>query len=236
MSESSKKTLGIVVLVHGFNKKARDMRYLKAQLTQAGWTCVAANLPTLFGDMNACVHALHQQMRLVMNDKRYASLLDLPVHFVCHSMGGLITRQFIHRYWRQSTQRLTFAAPHRAINIGHCVFIATPHRGSRLADYALRIPGYRRAFKPISALLPEAGYQPLPVQRDFKLGLIAGNQSGGLFGRLLSGPNDGHVEVASVDADDADELVELPFDHKHIHKQPATSALIHAFLIAGKFP
>ena len=228
---------GLVIVVHGFNKKARDMQDLADALEVSGWSCLRVNLPTLFGDEERCVEQLHHQVCAHLRHMDAKLRCSTPVHFVAHSLGGLIVRRFIAQHWHPQSQTLALQLrtdrPAQQIKVGHCVFIATPHKGSRLADIAVKLPGYRRTFKPIDALLPSAGYQRLPQPRDFKLGLIAGAQSAGLLGRLLQKPNDGHVEVASAQSPDADDMQILPYHHKNIHHQPRTLSLTHEFLVAG---
>ena len=59
-------------------------------------------------------------------------LLDLPLAFVCHSLGGLVVKQVIARAQMQEHAILD--------RIRQVIFLATPHAGSRipvLASYAL---------------------------------------------------------------------------------------------------
>ena len=90
---------------------------------------------------------------------------------VGHSMGGLLCRlavseggdRYYHHFFRQPLEDLTLSADDRALarrlfyspataNVAHVVFIATPHRGSRLASgplggfgrVLLHMPSYLR--------------------------------------------------------------------------------------------
>ncbi|MCP8688035.1 alpha/beta fold hydrolase [Marinobacterium sedimentorum] len=205
----------ITILVHGFNRGRRDMAYLEAGLRRAGWQTRALSLPTLFGDMNDCVAAMATQLDDITGRYR-------RVHYVAHSLGGLITLNFIRET--------------RPQNVGHCVFIATPHGGSPLAQLASRIPGYARIFKPVAELMPTAAYDNCHAQSDLSLGVIAGCRNSALLGKLfLSGQSDGRVEVASACAGAARETILLPYGHQDIHHRPETCAQVLAFLSHGRF-
>nr|WP_067285939.1 alpha/beta fold hydrolase [Marinobacterium profundum] len=205
----------ITILVHGFNRGRRDMAYLEAGLHREGWHTRALNLPTLFGDMNDCVAAMSAQLDDITGSYR-------RVHYVAHSLGGLITLNFIRETQPQNT--------------GHCVFIATPHGGSHLAQIASRIPGYTRVFKPIAELQPTCAYDNCHAESGLSLGVIAGCRNSGLLGKLfLSDQSDGRVEVASACAGAARETIVLPFGHQEIHHRPETCAQVLAFLAQGRF-
>ncbi|UTW11660.1 esterase/lipase family protein [Marinobacterium rhizophilum] len=205
----------IIILVHGFNRGRRDMARLAAGLARQGWNTRSLRLPTLFGDMDACVGAMQTQLEEI--EGRYRR-----VHFVAHSLGGLITLNYIRKT--------------RPRNIGRCVFIATPHGGSRLAQIASRIPGYARVFRPVAELLPTAAYDNCHAASGLCVGVIAGYRNSGVLGRLfLSSHSDGRVEVASALAGGATDSILLPYGHQEIHQQQETCEQVQAFLSKGTF-
>jgi triacylglycerol esterase/lipase EstA (alpha/beta hydrolase family) len=205
----------ITVLVHGFNKDRYDMAFLEKGLRKSGFKTVSVNLPTTFGTLEECRHSLSLQIKNLTRKDRI-------VNYVAHSMGGLIIRDYIN--------------DDKQNNVGKCVFIATPHKGSRLADIANRIPFYSKIFRPIEALSSGSKFSSSSLDKNIKVGLIAGNKNTNLLGKLfLSNKSDGWVEVASVKCKDADELIEVPFGHKEIHHQHKTLILVKNFLLQGTF-
>jgi len=205
----------VTILVHGFNKNMSDMSYLETGLKVAGFNVVTVNLPTTFGSLEQCRHALDLQIKDIVNEA------DV-VNYVAHSMGGLITRSFIDSAQQQ--------------NVGRCVFIATPHGGSKLAAIANFIPWYAAVFKPITDLLPNLTYRSFKSNKHFKIGLIAGSKNEGIIGRLfLSNASDSRVEISSVKTQDMDELIIMPFSHSKIHHQYETLVAVERFLMAGTF-
>lgn len=205
----------IIILVHGFFKSRSDMQYLEKGLIEAGYDVVSVSLPTTFASFNQCRQALHEQV--------YDLVCDADeVNYVAHSMGGLIVRSFI-----DSIQQS---------NISKCVFIATPHGGSKLAKYADCIPFYSRIFKPIKSLLPGSQQTLVNENKRFSIGCIAGCRADDILGRLLLPKNsDGRVEIDSAKPPDMDDFVSLPYGHARIHHQIETFNLVRVFLELGSF-
>ncbi|NRA56179.1 MAG: hypothetical protein HRU23_18720 [Gammaproteobacteria bacterium] len=205
----------ITILVHGFNKNISDMAYLETGLKQAGFDVFAVNLPARFGSLEQCRNALYHQIKDIVHG------VDV-VNYVAHSMGGLITRSLIASIKQQ--------------NVGHCVFIATPHGGSKLAAIANCIPLYATVFKPITNLLPNLKYPTFTSHHNFKIGLIAGSHNQGLIGRLfLSNASDGRVEISAVKTPDMDEFKILHYSHTKIHHSNETLIAVKKFLTTGSF-
>jgi pimeloyl-ACP methyl ester carboxylesterase len=205
----------ITILVHGFNKDHSDMLFIQKNLLLNGYNTFTANLPTTFSSLYKCQTILFLQIEKLIKTHE-------TVHYVAHSMGGLIVRYLINSIDQK--------------NIGKCVFIATPHEGSKLAVLANKIPFYSYFFKPIKSLLPRAGYKPFPNTKNFKVGIIAGNRNKGFLGRMLLTENsDGRVEVFSVKSSDSDEFIVLPYSHADIHHEIETFNSLLTFLKIGSF-
>ena len=179
----------LVVLVHGFFKNRSDMKFLEDGIRDLGYDTLTVDLPTTFGSLDDCVKSMHVQVNQITNRRN--------VHFVAHSMGGLITRSYLNKYGSNNVRR--------------CVFVATPNYGSELAMIADYIPFYSNIFKPIKALMPKEPEIGQVNAQIMELGVVAGNVTKGPFGRVfLKPPNDGHVTVESaISLDAKDSIVEI---------------------------
>jgi pimeloyl-ACP methyl ester carboxylesterase len=208
----------MIILVHGFFRKSRDMKTLSNMLKDMGYKTHAVNLPTIFKSLEDCYLAFKEQLDALNIDKQDTC------HFVGHSMGGLIIRYYLSK--------------HKVPNIGKCVFIGTPNQGSRLADIADNIPLAARILKPIPALRSDAVpiAEPLNIPPP-EVGIIAGNNHRMITGPFLNKPNDGRVEVASskLPAHLMKDFIVLPFIHTKIHQQLICAKLLSEFLETGKF-
>ncbi len=220
----------LAILVHGFFRTRHDMAFLEHGLQEHGYQTLRANLPGTRGTLEDQVGALLQQIKLPMKQAE-------RVVFIAHSLGGLVVRTFLAR--ENPNPRVT-----------HCIFIATPHQGTPLADIMLNIPLYGAIFPAVKQLrsTPSNTYSaPLlhPVANqgkstDIRIGVIAGDYRArvSLFsiGTLLIPENsDGRVPVTSAMAPDANAVLVVPFSHTSIHHRQATLNAILDFLASGHF-
>ena len=121
-----------VVLVHGFCRQGGNMRYLAQQLERLGYRTFSPTLPTTLQNVRTCSEAL----ALVL-EKRFPK--GSIVHFVGHSMGGLIIREYLSRQVVEG--------------LGRVVLIGTPSGGTPQVSLLLRIlPFSRKIFKALSDL------------------------------------------------------------------------------------
>lgn len=147
-----------------------------------------------------------------------------PIHFVTHSLGGLVLRSLLTR--------------HELASAGRAVMLAPPNRGSELADQLRSLGLFLRLLGPLAAQLgtrPEDLPQRLPSPR-IPFGVIAGsrwlNPAGPLW---LEGPHDGTVTVASTRLEGMSDHLVLPFTHTFIMNRAEVARQVDAFLQAGRF-
>lgn len=156
---------------------------------------------------------------------RFGAELDGKLHFVTHSMGGLVARAYIRR--------------HRPGRLGRVVMLAPPNQGSEIADLLRGNPLYRAFFGPAGGELiteqPEQLSQLLG-DVDYPLGVIAGDRSlYPLSSLLLPGPNDGRVSVARTQVPGMSDHVTLPASHPLIMRNRRAITQVLHFLRHGQF-
>ncbi|WP_099191796.1 alpha/beta fold hydrolase [Tepidibacter mesophilus] len=209
-----------IILIHGYNKKSKDMKVLKKNLETKGYECILVDLPLTFKEIEHSTNILESIICEIIKDIEE----DEKIHLVGHSTGGLIIRHLL-----TITKYLD--------KIGKCVLIATPNNGSELADIAgstIKIATY--IFKTLKSLQSEnVKTLKLKDNHGIEVGAIAGNKQNLFLGRFLTGENDGRVTINSVKFDGLKDFVDLPYGHKDIHYQFKTSELIDSFFRNGKF-
>lgn len=155
----------------------------------------------------------------------FAARLNGPIHFVTHSMGGLLARVYIAR--------------HRPARLGRVVMLGTPNGGSELADRLQNVGLYRAYFGPAGLQLVTT--KPVTLASlppaDYEVGVIAGNRFldpiAALF--LLPWPNDGRVSVESCKLVEMTDYTTVKASHMALLVHPTSIRQTIAFLRTGQF-
>jgi len=144
------------------------------------------------------------------------------LHFVGHSLGGLVIHRFLERFPDQPP--------------GRVVFLGTPCVGSRAAERAGR-------FAPVAHLMGHSVAEELLQPRERRwtqqrpLGIIAGRQPVG-FGQLFAQfdeDNDGTVSVTETCMPGATDHVVLPVSHLGMLISTQVAQETGLFLTQGHF-
>jgi pimeloyl-ACP methyl ester carboxylesterase len=202
-----------VVLVHGLWVHGLVMELMRRRVARCGYRAFGYSYPS---------------MRLTLPENaerlaRYCRDLAAPrVHFVGHSLGGLIVLRALER-----------AAGFTA---GRVVLTGPPYVESFAARKLARWPGGRRA---LGKSMPEWLELPRPaLDARFQIGVIAGSLPIGI-GRLvapdLPRPSDGVVSVAETRFPAMRDHVVLNVSHTGILFSRAVARQICAFLRDGAF-
>lgn len=146
------------------------------------------------------------------------------VHFVTHSIGGILLR-YSHQ---------TSPIP----DLGRVVMLAPPNQGSEVIDVT-------RDWPTSGLFAGEAGLQlgtdpdSIPSQLgpvDFELGVIAGTGSiNFVMSAMLPGPNDGKVSVQSTRVEGMDDFLIVENSHHYITESEEVIRNTTAFLRGGRF-
>src|ERR1700724_916112 len=144
------------------------------------------------------------------------------VHFVGHSLGGLVIYRFLERFPDQPP--------------GRVVFLGTPCVASRAAQRAGR-------FAPVAHLMGQSAAEELMQPRERRwahareLGIIAGSAPIGV-GQLLAGfaeENDGTVAVSETRMPGATDHIVLPVSHLGMLLSARVARETGTFLTQGRF-
>jgi pimeloyl-ACP methyl ester carboxylesterase len=205
--------MGEVVYVHGLWMPGQESLMLRHRLAQEYALTLhsfpysaAAPMSTITAELDAFVRDLQAS----------------PVHFIGHSLGGLVIYRFLER----------FPQP----RAGRVVFLGAPIVGSRAAELASH-------FAPVAHLMGKSVREELLQPRERRwshpqpLGVIAGTQSIGV-GRFLAGfeeENDGTIAVSETQIAGAADHIELPVSHLAMLLSARVAHETGHFLTEGRF-
>jgi len=205
-----------VVLVHGLGRTRVSMALLGSRLGEAGYRVVNIGYPSTRATMEENVATLRAKLQ---------ACCPAPerVHFVTHSMGGIVVRRYL--------------AEHSPAHQGRVVMLSPPSRGSEVVDAFSDSPLLQRLLGPSGAALgtDSASIPNRLGPARFELGVIAGNRSvSPISSWLIPGPDDGKVAVARARVEDAAFLV-VPATHSFIMNRPDVAREVVTFLRTGRF-
>lgn len=207
-----------VVLLHGLARSASSMAPMAKALEAEGFRVCNIGYPSRKHSI-AALAADHVAPALA------ACAPDpTPLHFVTHSLGGIIVRQL--------------AATGSIQHFGRVVMLSPPNQGSEVVDAMGEWTLFRSVNGPAgSELGTTAAAMPHSLgPAPFELGVITGNRSINLvLSTMIPGTDDGKVSVANAQLAGMADFVIIPSAHPFIMKNSeAIRQTIH-FLHHGKF-
>lgn len=206
-----------VILLHGLARSSSSMEKLAKALNDSGYLTVNDGYPST-----------QYKIDKLANDAIAKALTRCPkdttIHFVTHSMGGILVRQYL----RSNIIK----------NIGRVVMLGPPNKGSHVADRLHKMPGFKLINGPAGMQLGE-GELSVPSQlgpAKFDVGIIAGTRSINLIlSAMLPNPNDGKVSVENTKLEGMSDHIELPVTHPFMMKNREIIIQVIYFLKNGVF-
>lgn len=208
-----------VVLLHGLARSSASMSKLAGALDRAGYVVANVDYPST----TAPIESLAPQAveaGVASCRARGAAV----IHFVTHSLGGILVRQYL--------------AEHEIAGLGRVVMLAPPNQGSEVVDVLGNTLAYRRINGPAGLQLG-TGVDSVPRRlgsANFELGVIAGNKSINLvLSQFLPHPDDGKVSVESAKLEGMRDFLVVPRTHTFIMRGDDVIRQVVHFLQFGRF-
>lgn len=206
-----------VILLHGLARTERSFSKMEKTLTDSGYVVINNSYPSTKFEIEQLAEKAIPK-----------SIQECPensiIHFVTHSMGGILIRQYL--------------SVHELGSLGKVVMLGPPNKGSQVTDKLKNVPGYQLINGPAGM---ELGTDSLSTPNElgpvnFDLGIIAGTRTfNPILSTMLPNPDDGKVSVENTRLPGMKDHIELPVTHTFMMKNKEVIEQVVHFLRNGAF-
>jgi len=195
------------------------MKKLEKSLSRQGYSVINLNYPST----KYPIEFLSEKI-LSAAVERCQKTSPPKIHFVTHSLGGIIVRYYLKHC--------------QLPNLGRVVMLSPPNQGSELADHLkgsfifkkIKSPAGQQLGTDKHSLTSNLG----PV--DFELGVIAGRRSLNLVNSIIiPGQDDGMVSVERTKVEGMKDFLVLAHSHTFIMRSKKVIEQVIHFLKHGAF-
>lgn len=206
-----------VIILHGIFRSSFHMRHLARFLNENEYDVLNLDYPSTKFPLQDLVEITWQNICERLTENR-------TTHLVGYSMGGLLVRAILSKY--------------RPENLGRVVLLATPNKGSEVADFWQNKWIYKKLYGVAGQQLitNQEGIKNLFKPIDYELGVVAGDFSIDPFSSyLIKGKDDGKVSVESTKVKGMKDHVVVSAGHTFFpHNSEVHAQTLH-FLKHGNF-
>ena len=207
-----------VMVLHGLGRTPRSMVLLSSRLERAGYRVVTLGYPSTSAPIEALVDTLGRAVDDCCRTH------PRGVHFVTHSLGGVLVRSYL--------------SEQPEAHEGRVVMLSPPSQGCEIIDAFSDSPMLRSFIGPSGSQLgtDSTGIATQLGPVTFSLGIITGDRSLNPIGSwLIPGPDDGKVGVDRAKIEGAADFLVVPATHTFIMNRRDVAEETVYFLEHGRF-
>ncbi len=206
-----------VVLLHGLARTGKSMKKIETRLLNQGY-------PVLNIDYPSRKHQIPELAKMVRKEVASKTAKTEKVHFVTHSMGGIVLR---------------YIQKHDPLpNLGRVVMLSPPNHGSELVDLLGGLWVFEFINGPAGKQLGtgESGMCRRLGRVNFELGVITGDKSiNWINSFIIPGEDDGKVSIESAKVEGMADFLVVHRSHPFImNDQDVIDQCLH-FIKNGYF-
>lgn len=208
-----------VILLHGLARTSTSMNKMQEALEDEGFKTCNIDYPSTQHRISILA-----QEHIVPKIKACVGNIDSSIHFVTHSMGGILVRYF---------------AKHALISpMGRVVMLSPPNQGSEVVDALGDTWFFEFVNGPAGKELgTDTGSMPLRLgPANFEVGIITGSRSINLIlSLMIEGRDDGKVSVERARLEGMKDFIVLASTHPFIMRNAKAITQTIYFLNHGVF-
>jgi pimeloyl-ACP methyl ester carboxylesterase len=206
----------IIVLLHGLGRNATSMWLLASRLEDAGYYVHRVEYGSLHQNPNEILTEISSQINQCCQQHTQS------VHFVGHSLGGLMVRAYLQE--------------NKVDRLGRVVLLGTPNKGSEAVDHfseswLLDILG------PTAKVLgTDSNSFPKTLKAPYyPVGVIAGVIKSKLNDPVIPGKDDGLVSVEATKIDEMTDFIIIETGHSMMRYNSEVADQTIEFIRNGEF-
>lgn len=209
-----------VVLLHGLIRTSSSMERMAESLQEAGYRTANIDYPSRdYTVEELAPMAVEKGLEACRAEDDVDS-----IHFVTHSLGGILVRQYL--------------SENDIPELGRVVMLGPPNQGSAAVDQLGDVPGFDWLNGPAGKQLGQ-GENSVPLRlgpATFELGVIAGNRTiDPVTSAVLENPDDGRVSVEDTKLEGMADFVVVDHSHAFMMRMTRPIELTLHFLKNGNF-
>jgi len=208
-----------VILLHGLARTKHSMNKMEKQLTAKGFDVVNWGYPSRHHTIEELAEKAIPAAIEVCRKKGATT-----IHFVTHSMGGILVRYYLKH--------------HDVQDIGRVVMLSPPNGGSEVVEMFRNTFPFRFINGPAGKQLgTDASSLPRMLGKvEFDSGVITGDRSiNPINSVLIPGADDGKVSVRNATVEGMSDFLVVHVSHPFIMKHREVITQTIHFLKNGKF-
>jgi hypothetical protein len=208
-----------IILLHGLARTKKAMSKMASVLNDNGYLVVNVDYPSRSYEISYLSQTYLPPAIFECQENSVSK-----IHFVSHSMGGILIRHYL------STNSLN--------KLGRVVMLSPPNRGSEVVDKLKNVPGFYALNGPAGQELgTDENSMPNKLGvADFDLGIITGNKSINLIlSMLIPGDDDGKVSIKRAKLEGMKDFLVMPHSHPFIMQKDEVIQQTMHYLHNGYF-
>ena len=220
LSSSPALAADCVVLLHGLARTAMSMNPMQRALIDEGFETANIDYASRDDTIEVLAEIVIPEGLEACRSKGSVG----HIHFVTHSLGGILLRQYL--------------SMHPIPDLGRVVMLGPPNQGSVAVDELRNVPGFDWLNGPAGLQLGK-GQDSVPLKlgpATFELGVIAGNRTiDPITSSVLENPDDGRVSVEDTKLDGMADFIVVEHSHAFMMRMRRPIDLTIRFLNSGSF-